>query len=95
MAILKEGKNGLVPSQQLNLLSIEPQDDFTTKITQAYDIDMLAQSWIKDGRKQPLMYNDKLYVPAALIEELVKMHYDNPKYGHPGVTRIMGLIGRY
>ena len=95
MAILKEGKNGLVPSQQLNLLSVEPQNDFTTRITQAYGTDMLAQSWIKDGRKQPLMYNDKLYVPAALTEELVKMHHDNPKYGYPGVTRTMGLIGRY
>ena len=72
-----------------------PADDFMRKVETSYSNDPLAQSWIKEGHRKPLTYNGKTYVPASLTEELVRNHHDNPKYGHPGVTRTFGLIARY
>lgn len=94
VAILQQRNNTLVPVQQLNVITFHSTDDFMTKVRQAYQNDHLAQEWIKERAKLPLQYMGKNYVPASLTQDLVKEFHDNPKYGHPGVTRTMGLIAR-
>ena len=64
------------------------------KIIQAYTTDEIAKGWEKQGKDQPFQYCGKTYVPETLLEEWVSDHYDDPRYGHPRVSRTMGLICR-
>jgi len=96
-AVLKETSDGLRPVQQLNaLITMEPLKDFLTDVKAAYKHDHLANEWInKQNRHEPLQYNNATYVPEALLPKLISDYHDNPKYGHPGITRTMDLVTRH
>ena len=90
----KDSQGNLMPLQQLNVLTFKPQDDFETSIKQQYQYDDLAIKWLREGQTTPLSYKGKLYVPGSLINELIRNHHDNPKYGHPGIARTYEIITR-
>ena len=74
---------------------MEPLTNFLTEVRQAYKDDHFASKWInKQNRHEPLTYNNATYVPQALLPKLISNYHDNPKYGHPGVTRTLDLITR-
>ena len=74
--------------------TIEPEKDWLAKIKEGYEQDKEAKKMLQLKFKKPLKYAYRIYIPQHLLEELIRDHYDNPKYKHPGIKRIIELIQR-
>ena len=64
-------------------------------IVKAYDNDVYTTTLRSQQPSAVLLrYQDRIYVPDACVEEVIRDHYDNPMQGHPGVSKTIELLGR-